>query len=258
MRILNAGRRWGLLALAMWTLSAADAGAQTAAAPTVELHRFFVSGSVLGVYLTGIPSNGIALGYFDGPLIGASLPVRIVLPPPSGFRFAGNPGLVPIHQWRVVEGGRTYYWYSPFFSTTLGNNYHYEGYIGYAYPFNAPDRVTIIPGVFSVATTPMQYYYSQSKGYYYEANLPRGDFSLGLMMPGQFAYHGVGFKAISCNPNSVSFDQCPRYALEPIPPPPPCDPFEEQYCYDSGGTWNPVGCYCSYPPPLCESGGLCY
>lgn len=42
-------------------------------------------------------------------------------------------------------------------------------------------------------------------------------------------------------------------------PPPPCDPVQEQNCYDSGGDWNPTTCHCHVPidpctrkPWLCE------
>ena len=31
------------------------------------------------------------------------------------------------------------------------------------------------------------------------------------------------------------------------PPPPECDPYQEQYCYSSGGNWNYWDCSCSHP-----------
>ena len=39
-------------------------------------------------------------------------------------------------------------------------------------------------------------------------------------------------------------------ALNPPPPPPPCDPYEEQSCWNRGGTWDSYSCYC-YEPNYC-------
>lgn len=35
----------------------------------------------------------------------------------------------------------------------------------------------------------------------------------------------------------------------PPPPPPTCDPFEEQSCYNRGGSWDGLSCYCMEPDP---------
>jgi hypothetical protein len=47
-------------------------------------------------------------------------------------------------------------------------------------------------------------------------------------------------------------------ALNP-PPPPTCDPVQEQNCYDQGGDWNPSTCRCYIPPdPCARRPWLCY
>lgn len=43
------------------------------------------------------------------------------------------------------------------------------------------------------------------------------------------------------------------------PPPPTCDPVQEQDCYNQGGTWNPDTCSCTFDPDPCGgSPYLCY
>ena len=36
-------------------------------------------------------------------------------------------------------------------------------------------------------------------------------------------------------------------ALNPPPPPPTCDPYEEQACWNRGGSWDSWSCYCNEP-----------
>ncbi|HEY4591166.1 MAG TPA: hypothetical protein VIJ61_02085, partial [Thermoanaerobaculia bacterium] len=46
---------------------------------------------------------------------------------------------------------------------------------------------------------------------------------------------------------------CQTYGTPP-PPPPVCDPAAEQYCYDTGGNWDPNTCSCPMP---CYHDGYC-
>ena len=47
-----------------------------------------------------------------------------------------------------------------------------------------------------------------------------------------------------------------KNALNP-PQPTTCDPYEEQYCYDQGGTWNASTCYCRIYDPCLRKPWLC-
>lgn len=53
----------------------------------------------------------------------------------------------------------------------------------------------------------------------------------------------------------VSIEYRVRFGQPDSPPPPPpptsCDVFQEQNCYNNGGTWDPDTCSCSYEPPPC-------
>jgi hypothetical protein len=51
------------------------------------------------------------------------------------------------------------------------------------------------------------------------------------------------------------------YALEAsAPPPPSCDPVEEQDCYYQGGSWDSASCFCTiiYEPPPDPCGAYGY
>lgn len=44
----------------------------------------------------------------------------------------------------------------------------------------------------------------------------------------------------------------------PPPPPPTCDPYEEQNCYNYGGSWDSTNCYCYQNDPCTVSPWNCY
>lgn len=92
--------------------------------------------------------------------------------PEFGFTPA-NPGLRALHQWRVVQDGRLYYYYSPNYRV-LGPGYTYDGIRGYMYdPFQNEATVPNIGG--GSATLPMykvKSCYSQTYGYWYGAFWP--------------------------------------------------------------------------------------
>jgi hypothetical protein len=63
----------------------------------------------------------------------SSLRAGIIPPQPPGYTPAAGNTLIPIYQWRVVQGGRTYYYYSgPSFGGSPG--YYFEGQLGWVLP----------------------------------------------------------------------------------------------------------------------------
>lgn len=238
---------------------------------TTPFYRFKVSNSNKGHYLTAIFSNGANLNYtsegdIDTPRARGNVFPGVFLPTPPGYRLADNqPPYVPLHQWRVVEGGRTYYYYSPFLSTTHGSNYYYESVAGYVLPFNYdPSFNPNDPNRIRVTGIPVHYYYSVDYGYWYttvRADLPFGPCYPDGCSNSSYVYQGVGFQLPAnnvpnhpfsgCTNTDPVFQNCPviHFVRDAPPPPPACDPDQEQSCWDSGGSWNSLGCSCSYGPP---------
>jgi hypothetical protein len=252
---------------------------------TTTLFRCRVSDLYGGYYLTAIGSNCNSdrlnytmQGSLDDNHNTEGLFAGIFLPPPGGYHVAPNmPPYMPLHQWRVVEGGRTYYWYSTYLSTTLGPNYHYESVVGYVLhaDYDPNNRPAGTPAVNSV---PVNYYYSKKFGYWFTTRRP--EFGGAGCFPDNcnvgntsFKFQGIGFRmpardsvrpASDCGFNDENLQRCPTitYVRDETLPPPTCDTAQEQSCYDSGGFWNQSTCSCSFlePPPdpePCRPGMIC-
>jgi hypothetical protein len=249
--------------------AAVEAQSNQISAQAVILYRFRVSNNNLGYMLHPFVTAGQNLGYTNegqlwppfGPDSGG-----LVLPQGPGVTpAAGNP-LIPIYQWRVVQGSRTYYYYSgP--SHTGGSGYYFEGQLGWVLPPSFQSG-TLVNGR-SVFAAPVHYYYSQRYGYWYAA-LPEGSNPLAVCYPDggcggptSFAYHGVGFKIpIWSTAPSCQFggDICgPPTFIFNQPAAPECNPTQEQSCYDNGGSWNPSTCRCTFmiDPDPCGGQRIC-
>ena len=86
----------------------------------VELYRFKLPYASNGYYLTPYYSQGVGNGYIYQGVVGS-----IYVPPPNNFPVAYNV-IVPVHQWVVHQGSRTYYYYQSTYSQ-LGSDYSYMG-----------------------------------------------------------------------------------------------------------------------------------
>lgn len=232
------------------------------AAPTPILYRWRVSNSNLGYMLHQSLAAGQNLGYTNEgsvfqPFFPNSQRAGIVNPQPPGYTPApGNP-LIPIYQWRVVQSGRTYYYYSgPSFGG--GSGYYYEGQLGWVLP---PNYTT--PSGSTVQGVPINYYYSTRYGYWYTSQRPDvPGLPGGICFPDtcnagttSYRFQGVGFQLPVWD---TSYQNPPEFIFDPPPPAPICDPADEQYCYDTGGSWDSSTCSCNYYYDPCGGGGLCY
>jgi hypothetical protein len=228
---------------------------QLTAEPSI-LYRFRVSNSNRGYMLTGIPQRGFNLGYTNEgsifPSTSSESYAGIVLPPASDYTPAGGQQLVPLYQWRVVQGSRTYYYYSPYYQS-LGGGYYFEGLVGYVLPSNY--TTSVINGV-TVEAAPVNYYYSQNYGYWYSTTRPE---TAGGCFPDScspfttsYSFQGVGFhiplRVVNLGNCGNPGSRCPFFYFDPpyVPPPPTCDPYDEQYCYNTGGWWDSNTCSCFY------------
>lgn len=231
----------------------AQFGSQLPSTPSTLL-RFRVSNSNLGYMLTGIPERGSNLGYVNEGSVAAPFhPSGIVHPPAPDYTPAASEPLVPLYQWRVVQSGRTYYYYATTIHS-VGSNYYFEGLVGYVLPAGYDPQTHQR----KLANVAINYYYSQRYGLWYTATRP--DIELGSCFPDtctksatSFRFQGVGFKipiwseGPFCDP---VLNSCPPvFMFDPPPPPPPpptCDPWEEQSCYYQGGWWNSNTCSCDF------------
>ena len=223
------------------------------------LHRFVISYGDGGHLLTGSLQEGQAWGYFfDRAMIAnrGNFPYMGIYVPPSGYTPDPASGLVPLHRWLVIQGGwRNYYYYSTYYSSTLGSDYHYHGIQGYVFP---PGQTTFR----GIELTQLSSWYSQSYGYWNGTGAIPDDAGFFIEPPPHvsYAYHGK----VCATPGAVQ-PQPPGqsgptifdvffYPPPPPPPPPPpgsCDvpPREINMCAQLGGWWDDETCSCN---PLVE------
>lgn len=251
---------------------------QLAVKPT-HLYKFRIRNDYLGYLLTPYYSEGLYHGYTYEEVIGS-----IYVPPP-GYVPDPSAGLVPLHQWTVIQNGRAYTAYDHIYSTH-GGNYHYDGIRGYIYH----------PGLTSITSTfdpnnPQEVYlskftrrYSQTYGFWYGHAVPfRTDVNpilYSFSQPPTSSFDSVaiigGYFPTVCgtSPSLPSSSQVPEsapwqgcltgvlvpgitFTAPPPPPPPPaCDLTQEQSCYNNGGIWNSTNCTCNtFQPDPCLEGG---
>jgi hypothetical protein len=216
-----------LVLLTVGVLSPQTTHAEVQCTAPVDFHRFIVSWSTLGTFLTADYNEGVNRGFASYPF---PEPMKIALPPAEGWTPVPGQGLQPLYRFRIVQGSRTYFGFFNGFAS--GPGYFFEKVAGYT-----------LPGFGQYGGVPLHAWYSQSYGYFYtqgfsETPLNQPPYVYGFSDHFYPAYMPDG--ALYCW-NS---------------PPPACsDPEGEQACYDNGGVWNPRNCTCSYPPPDCVIGG---
>jgi hypothetical protein len=236
--------------------------------PPVELYRFRVSNTNLGYMLTPYYSEGVNNGYaYEGPV------GFIYIPSVSGA-VPVNSGLLPVHKWRVVQNGRVYFRYSMAY-TSQGSGYTYQGILGYMYAPSLNSVTLQTPlGTDTYSIYKVRSCYSQSYGYYHGKLWPPGIIGVppyytfempptssfdcsaihGIVGGGIYTTRGTrpGSQVLvsESSPGSFAPEEDPNitpgeWFTEP-PPPPVCDPDQENYCWMYGGTWDSSSCSCMY------------
>lgn len=244
------------LLIGLAPLPAVKAQSSPISATPTTLYRFRVSNANGGYMLHPFLSAGQNLGYTnEGSVFQIAFPstqkAGIVLPQSPGYTPAPGQPLIPIYQWRVVQSGRTYYYYAGA-SFHGGPGYYFEGQLGWVLPSNfTPTTINGNP----VSGAPINYFYSQRYGYWYTNQRPDIPGAVNICFPdscnaGSTTYHfqGVGFMLPTWDEQPFCISpNCrpPVFTFNPPPPGPTCDGAQEQACYDNGGSWNPNTCRCT-------------
>lgn len=218
-----------------------------------KLYRFQVSYSDGGHLLTGVYQDGVNYGYSYDEIFG----VGIYLPP-AGYTADPSAGLVPLHQWTVIQNGwRTYYYYSPFYSTTLGSDYHYNGIVGWVYPAGTTQPNPAFP---PGSLTQLSVYYSQDLGYWNGYGVAGYAPFIVENPPNRPNKLNYVYQGIACalpqsqfdsqhppNPLVINHGWDVRF-LPPPPPPPSCNAGQgiKNKCAQLGGYWDNESCSCQY------------
>ena len=219
--------------------------------PPHELYKFHM-GSTNGYYYTPWYSQGAAYDSYHGPIGSGSstgTTAGIYPNPQQGYTPDASAGLLPLYQWTVIEGFRSYTYLTIYYSPYLGSNYHFNGIAGYVYPAS-----TTVDPLFGIPTVKVSAWYSQSRGYWYGINEPAD--GIYEYPPGGLGYqfHGVAFRLPAppttatapgrCG-SSFPYISCDGSRAVRYDPPPQCsDPAGEQNCYNSGRQWDSSTCTC--------------
>jgi hypothetical protein len=180
-------------------------------------YRFITQNATLGHFLTAnfAEGTGSPYNYAYQPF-----PYQAdIVPVVPGYTPRAGQGLTPLYRWQVIQSPRIYYYYSIYYSN-LGSNYHFQGVAGYVLPSSG------------YGGTPLQYWYSQSYGYYYTLS---GEYPPCCT----FSYHGIQYNLPVGG--TYIFDEIPE-------PPEPCpgQEAEREECEINGGNWNNTTCSCRF------------
>lgn len=177
-------------------------------------HRFITQNATLGHFLTANFSEGTGFpynyAYQPFPYQADIVPVQ------PGYNPRPGQGLLALHRWQVDQRPRIYYYYSTYYNPNMGSGYHYQGVAGY-----------VLPADGSFGGTPLNFWYSQSYGYYYTLN---GEYPPCCT----FSYHGVPFR----------LPQGGSYIFDKIPDPCEGQEQEREDCELNGGIWSNTTCSC--------------
>lgn len=235
--------------------------------PPVELYRFRVSNNTLGYFLTPYYSEGVNLGFAYDGVVGSIYVPSLTFVPSSNI-------LKPIYYYRVNQGNRIYYVYTVATAAQGSPGYLYLGIRGYMYD-QAFNQITTQSPVGQITFTPykLKSCYSQSLGFWYGRLTPIGSngvyslenppasYNCGAehQIVGGFALTPFGTGPDAQQPISENFnwenygsrrndnaEEAPMELFNAPPPPPECDPDQENACYYNGGSWNSTNCSCEY------------
>lgn len=223
--------------------------------PPHELYKFHM-GSTNGYFYTPWYSQGAAYYSYHGPIgSGPSTGTTAAIYPNPQQGYTPDPaaGLLPLYQFTVIEGFRSYIHLS-LYSYGQGSNYYFNGIAGYVYP----PSTTV--DSFGMPTVKVSAWYSQSRGYWYGINEPADGIYEHPPSGWGYQFHGVPFRlpappTTATGPgrcgSSFPYISCDGSRAVRFDPPQQCsDPAGEQNCGSSGGQWNPGNCTCSF---MCDS-----
>ena len=201
--------------------------AQSVTVQATPLHRFITQNATLGHFLTANFSEGTGYPYNYAY---QPFPYQAdIVPVVPGYLPRGGQGLLALHRWQVDQRPRIYYYYSTYYASH-GSDYHYQGIAGY-----------VLPADGSFGGTRLNFWYSQSYGYYYTLD---GEYPPCCT----FSYHGVPFRL----PQGGSF------IFDKIPDPCEGREPEREECELNGGVWNNTNCTCRFfEPDPCSPGMIC-
>ena len=251
-----------LLILASTMIPGAAWGQGPLFLPPHELYKFHM-GSTNGYYYTPWYSQGAAYYSYQGPIgSGASTGTTAGIYPNPQQGYTPDPasGLLPLYQFTVIQGFRSYIHFS-LSSSGQGSGYYFNGIAGYVYPPS-----TTVDPLFGMPTVKVSAWYSQSRGYWYGLKEPADGIYEHPPAGQGYQFHGVPFRLPAPPTTATAPGRCSSFpyiscdgsrSVRYDPPPPPCsDPVGEQNCYNSGGQWNPNNCTCLICDPWEEQS--CY
>jgi hypothetical protein len=221
-----------LVSLALFFIFSAGIAQQSVLAQdsvTVQatpFYRFITQNATLGHFLTANFSEGTGYPYNYAY---QPFPYQAdIVVGPAGYNPRPGQGLLPLYRWQVDQRPRIYYYYSTVYANH-GSNYRFQGLAGW-----------VLPADGSRGGTPLNFWYSQSYGYYYTLN---GEYPPCCT----FSYHGVPFNLPQGG--SYIFDR----------PPDPCAGMEQERenCELNGNIWNNSTCTCQISNPCGPSLRIC-
>lgn len=246
-----------ILLVANFAAPSGASGQQQRVYPPYELYQFYMNGTNGYVYIPWF-SIGVNAGYtYQGPIgsgpNGCCFTAGVYPRVDEGYTPAPSTGLVPLYQWTVFQGARSYTYLSTYYAEH-GSGYTFNGPMGYVFPANSSNPNT---------SYSMGQWYSQSRGFWYGRNGPGDPNGFQSPPPNQgYAYQGIVCKLAPSSsatapgrctgPFGTSPPRCDGSFLVPYDPPPPppppptCDPNDEQWCYNSGGWWDSSSCTCNW------------
>jgi hypothetical protein len=190
----------------------------TISVQATPLYRFITQNATLGHFLTSNYSEGSCCPYNYAY---QPFPYEAdIVPVVPGYTPRDGQGLLPLYRWQVDQRPRIYYYYSIYYANH-GSGYTYQGVAGY-----------VLPNSGAFGGTPLNYWYSQSYGFYYTLN---GEYPPCCT----FSYQGVQYNLPVGG--TYLFDKIPE-------PPDPCPGMDadRQDCAINGGTWDDSTCSCQY------------
>jgi hypothetical protein len=243
-----------LLVLLSAMVPGAARGLESQFLPPYELYRFHM-GSTNGYFYSPWYQHTAQYYSYLGPIgSGASTGTTAGIYPNPQQGYTPDPasGLLPLYQWTVIEGFRSYIHLSIYYGYH-GSNYHFNGITGYVYPAS-----TTVDPLFGMPTVKVSAWYSQSRGYWYGIGEPADGIYEYPPYGAGYQFHGVPFRlpappTAATGPgrcgSSFPYISCDGSRAVRYDPPPACsDPVGEQNCYNSGGQWNPDNCTCTCNP----------
>jgi hypothetical protein len=234
--------------------SASGQSGQIPVQPT-PLYRFQVSYWDGGHLLTANYQEGLANGYTFDPFNSPTDNDLAIYVPPPGYTADPSSGLVPLHRWTVIQDGwRVHYYYSTYYSSTLGSDYYYNGVAGWVF---TPGMTSLFRPAFlqPLPLHQLSVWYSTDLGFWNGDGIYPYPVEPPPNRSGKSPYYDQGVIAAlppCANPPPGGLG-CAPYVVAFNPPPPPPSPSScnvsqsmKNACAHHGGTWDDESCRCEY------------